>query len=333
MAAGEIVGLNGIPFIDCSQVGGKFLSSLNFFDGGDWRIWFNLGDGKYIESKAWPAEGFYYSRQPEKETDLYLHFLDFTAQKASYVELIKPMAGLRDDLFNLSASLAKISHIHKTKNDLSSGDSRMVITEVEYIFSVCRSMIDLFQEIAAELWNKIKLYGEALPEQKKLKKSFNEMIWFHGRLTTVDELRTRFGLPPLWAEFYMQHVDFFLHVKNFRDRVIHNGSQVQTIFSGDSGYLVNMDFKPFLGMSVWEEADKQVNDLVPLLPGLGILAYKTIMMCNSFSFMLEKTIQFPTSIVPGMNFYMRGHFDEHFLDVLMDAERRVHGEAEKSETL
>ncbi|MNI64615.1 hypothetical protein D3C73_1200730 [compost metagenome] len=71
---------------------------------------------------------------------------------------------------------------------------RMVITEVEYIFSVCRSMIDLFQEIAAELWNKIKLYGEALPEQKKLKKSFNEMIWFHGRLTTADELRTRFGI-------------------------------------------------------------------------------------------------------------------------------------------
>ncbi|MNI89886.1 hypothetical protein D3C73_1473470 [compost metagenome] len=57
------------------------------------------------------------------------------------------------------------------------------------------------------------------------------------------------------------------------------------------------------------------------------------MMCNSFSFMLERTIQFPTSIVPGMNFYMRGHFDEHFLDVLMDAERRVHGEAEKLETL
>lgn len=330
MAAGQIVDLNGIPFFDLSQAGGKFVSSLTFFDDGEWRIWFNLGEGKYIESKGWPAEGFYYSKSRERETDLYFHFLDFIAQKASYQEIIKPLNGLHDDLFNLSASLAKISHIHLTKDSLGSGDSRMVMTEIEYMFSVCRSMIDLFQEIAAQLWGKVKLFGESPAEQKKLRKSFSDMIWYKDRLTNEEELETRFGLPPLWADFYMRHAEFFLQIKRFRDRIVHNGSQVQTIFSGEDGYLVSSDFKPFIGMNIWVEADKQVNDLVPLMPALGMVAYKTIMMCNDFSFMIEKTIKYPSSLVPGMNLYMRGFFDEHFLKVLMDAESRVHEQMDRS---
>lgn len=322
MSKGSIVTLNEIPFFNLSQAGGKFCRTLTFFVGGEWRMWFSLGDGRYIESYAWPAEGCYFGEIAERESDIYLHFVDFIAQKASYTEVSKPFIGLHDDLCNLSASLAKISHIHKTRDMLSHGDARLVVTEVEYFFSTCRSMIDLFQEIACQLWSKLTLYVDYLPPKKPLRQSFREMVWYKDRLTKKEELQDRFGLPEPWAKFYLRHADFFLQIRKFRDNIVHNGSQVQTIFSGDSGYLVNLNFKPFGDMKVWREADKLNNDLVPLMPALGMVAFKTLLVCEDFSAMMENTFEFPEPIAPGMRLYSRGYFDEHFAAVLGDARQR-----------
>lgn len=322
MAMGSIVGLNEIPFFDLSEATGRFFSSAMFYDAGDWRMWMSIGEGKFIETKAWPAEGFYYGRHAELKTDLHLHFLDFIAQRASYLEIQKPLMGLRDDFFNVAASLAKISHIHATKASLGSGDGRMVITEIEYLFSVCRSMMDLLQEIAAKLWEMIELLETFVSPKKKLRKSFGDMIWYEGRRTTLHDLQYRFGLPPVWADFYLQHIDFFLLVKSFRDNIIHNGSQVQTIFSSDDGYLVNSSLKPFDQMDIWTENEKNANILVPLMPALGMVVYRTILMCEEFTVMLEKCIRFPKPLVPDMKLYMRGFFDEHFAQVIGDAEER-----------
>lgn len=322
MSKGSIVTLNEIPFFNLSQAGGKFLRTLSFFVGGEWRIWFSLGDGRYVESHGWPAEGCYFGEVSERETDVYLHFIDFIAQKASYTEISRAFNGLYDDYFNLSSSLAKISHIHKTKDVLGHGDARMVVTEVEYFFSICRSMIDLFQEIACELWGKLTLYVDFLPEKKPLRKSFREMVLYKGRLTNKEELQARFGLPESWANFYLKHAEFFLQIRKFRDNIVHNGSQVQTIFSGEHGYLVNLNFKPFGDMQVWRETDKVTNDLVPLMPALGMVAFKTLLVCEEFAAMMESSFEFPEPLVPGMRMYSRGYFDEHFTAVLGDARQR-----------
>lgn len=322
MVMGSIVELHEIPFLDLSESDGRFLSASIFYDAGDWRMWIPLLDKKYMETKAWPAEGFYYGRHAERKTDMHLHFLDFIAQRASYPAIQKPILGLRDDYFNLSASLAKISHIHETKAALGTGDCRMVITEIEYLFSVCRSMMDLLQEIAAKLWDRINLLETFVSPKKKLKKSFADMVQFEGRPTTLNDLQSRFGLPPVWAVFYLMHVDFFLQVKNYRDNIVHSGSQVQTIFSSDDGYLVSGAMKPFAEMDIWFESEKINNDLVPLMPALGMVVYRTILMCEEFTVMLEKCISFPKPLVPDMKLYMRGYFDEHFTKVLEDAEGR-----------
>jgi hypothetical protein len=93
---------------------------------------------QFVEIKAWPAGSFYFSVEPESPLDIYFHFLDFIAQRASFSELQKPILGLRDDVFNLSASLAKISHLHKTRDIVGAGVSRMVVTEVELTEAVRR---------------------------------------------------------------------------------------------------------------------------------------------------------------------------------------------------
>jgi hypothetical protein len=130
-----------IPYLDLSDLQGRTLSSLCFYDG-DWKMWLSAGD-QLIQTRAWPVESFYFARAPEQQSDLCLQTLNFVAQRASFPELMKAFVGFQDDIFNVSASLAKIGFLHAHRNSRDSikhGIGRMAITEVEYVLSVCRSM-------------------------------------------------------------------------------------------------------------------------------------------------------------------------------------------------
>lgn len=317
----DLAKLSVIPYLDIPNLHGRFISSLIFHDDGKWRMWMPAED-QLFEIKAWPAESFYFSAEPESPTDIYLHFLDFIAQRASFPELQKPILGLRDDVFNLSASLAKISHLHAARDEVGTGVSRMVVTEVEYLFSVCRSIFDLLQEIAATLWKTIHLHDTSV-NKRHLKETFSKMVLFQGRESTQDELTERFGLPRPLAAYYKRNVDFFLTLKDFRDNIIHRGSQVQTIFSSDSGFLIQNTLRPFSTMEIWRDDEKQENNLVPLLPALGIVVHKTLSACEDFSSTLEKVIEFPPPIAPKMRFFMRGYFNGLFSETLFDASNRL----------
>lgn len=314
-----------IPYIDFLNLQGRFVSSLSFFDAGVWRMWLLAGD-RYIETQAWPAEAFYYAAIPEKPTDICFHFLDFVAQRACFSGLQKPILGLRDDVFNLSASLAKIAHLHATRDVVGAGISRMVVTEVEYLFSLCRSMFDLLQEIISFIWDSILLHDTSV-KKKPLKPSFSKMVLFRDKESTADQLSERFGLPLPLAEYYVRNSEFFLALRGFRDNLFHKGSQVQAIFSGESGFLIQGSLVPFKTLDIWRDDEKQENDLVPLSPALGYVVYKTLAACEDFSLTLEKIIQFPPPIVPGMYFFMRGYFNDLFSAVLGDTENRINGQS------
>lgn len=317
----ELTKLSVIPYLDTSNFQGRFISTLTFYDAGNWRMWIPADD-QLIEVKAWPAEAFYFSVEPESSNDLCLHFLDFIAQRASFLKLQKPILGLRDDVFNLSASLAKISHFHATKGVVGTGVSRMVVTEIEYLFSICRSIFDLLQEIAYTLWETIQLHDSSV-KKKPLKETFSKMVLFGGRESTSEELTNRFGLPQPLADYYTRNAKFFMVLRDFRDNIVHRGSQIQTIFSSDSGFLIQHSLKPFSNMKIWREEEKQPNELVPLLPAIGVVIHNTLSACEDFSATIEQIIQFPPPIVPGMRFFMRGYFNEIFSATLRDATNRL----------
>lgn len=317
----DISKLSTIPYLDLSNLNGRFISTLAFYDAGAWRMWISAAD-QLIEIEAWPAESYYFAVEPESPTDICFHFLDFIAQRANFSTVNKPILGLRDDVFNLSASLAKISHLHTTRDVVGTGVSRMVVTEVEYLFSVCRSIFDLLQEIACALWETISLNDSSV-KKKPLKETFSKMVNFQGRTSTEKELIERFGFPQSLAAYYVRNAEFFLTLREFRDNIVHRGSQVQTIFSSDSGFLVQHSLKPFSTMRIWSDDEKHPNDLVPLLPALGVVIHKTLSACEDFSSTIEQIIKFPEPIVPNMKFFMRGYFNETFSSTLQDAYVRL----------
>lgn len=229
---------------------------------------------------------------------------------------------MQDDIYNLSTAISKIAHFHTSREAIGSGVSRMVVTEVEYIFSVCRSIFDLLQEIICALWNTIQLVDSSVTK-KPLKETFSDTIKFKGTISTTEVLIQRFGLPPSLADFYVRNSEFFMALREFRDNIIHRGSQVQTIFSSESGFLIQGSLKPFSAMKIWREEEKQPNNLVPLLPALGVVIRNTLFACEDFSSTMEKIIHFPPPIAPNMKFFMRGYFNELFAATLQDANDRL----------
>jgi hypothetical protein len=320
MAAIDLAKLAKIPYVDVPNIGGRFLSTLMFFDAPNWRMWMPVGDD-LVEVKAWPAEAFYYASQPECTTDLSFHFLDFIAQRANFPEAQKAISGLHDDIFNLSASLAKVTHLHKTRESLSKGESRMIATEVEYLFATCKSMFDLLQELIYAIWNTVKLLDETV-QKKPLKETFSKILLYQGRASTAEELTERFGLPSPLATYYVRQSDFFFSLREFRDNIVHRGSQVPTIFSGESDFLVQESTRPFATFGVWRKEEQLENNLVPLMPALGVVVQRTLAACNDFSTTVEQIIDFPPPIVPNMKLFMRGHFNELFQQALNDANER-----------
>lgn len=321
MANIDLSKLSIIPYLDISNLHGRFISTLIFYEDGAWRTWISAGD-QLVEIRAWPAESFYFAVEPESPTDICFHFLDFIAQRASFPRLQKPILGLRDDVFNLSASLAKISHLNASKDTVGPGVSRMVVTEVEYLFSVCRSVFDLLQEIASGLWETINLHDASL-NKKPLKDTFSKMVLFQGRSSTENELIERFGLPAPLADYYVRNTNFFMTLREFRDNIIHRGSQIQTIFSSETGFLIQHSLRPFSDMAIWSEEEQQPNDLVPLFPALCVIVHKTLSACEDFSSTIEQIIQFPPQIAPNMRFFMRGFFNDSFSAALHDANSRL----------
>lgn len=312
-----------IPYLDHPSLPGRFLSSLLFFDE-DWHCWIIAGvedDRKLMKVKAWPSEGWYFAREAVEANDLLLASIDFTGRVACYCEVQKAVGAIRDDVLNLSASLAKLDYLQGARARIPHGLSRMAATEVEYIVLVCRSLFDLFQEILAKLWKRVHLL-EPRVIKKPFKDSFARMITSNGQLLTNEQISARFGLPLELANCYGRAASIFLELRRFRDNIVHHGSQLQHIFEGDGCFLIASCFQPFRDMVLWDESERRPNDLVPLLPAVETLIFRTLTVCDDFCIALARHIQFPPPTVPGMQLFLRGHFNSQLIAAMKSGEKR-----------
>jgi hypothetical protein len=145
-----------IPYLDVPNFDGRAIASLSFYADGDWHLWLRTEAG-LLRVKAWPGEGFYFATEPQSDRDGYLHFLDFIAQHGNSRGVARPLEGLMDDFFNLGACLKKFDILVDYAEGDRRGASRLVLTELEYLFSLCRSVFDLLQEVIAAQWDSQEL--------------------------------------------------------------------------------------------------------------------------------------------------------------------------------
>lgn len=316
--------LKDIPYLNHDVLAGRFLSSLTFYDAG-WHMWLPAGepgDMRLFKMQGQPAEACYFAREPEGEQDLYLHFLDFVARYACYREIQKPVEGIHDDIFNLSTSLAKLALLEGAKDRVPHGLSRMATTEVEYVGLLCRSLFDLLQEIVLKLWDRIALLDETV-RKRPLKSSFARTMLDGDKPLDAAAIAARFGMPVELAACYERAGDIFLALRRFRDNVVHHGSRVQHIFEGDGRFLIAKGLLPFPDLLLWDEDERQPNDLVPLMPAVETLIFRTLVVFDDFSNVLARVIRFPTPVVPDMHLFLRGYFTDVLRAALESGDRRT----------
>jgi hypothetical protein len=307
MSAVSLDELAKVPFVDLKDLRGRTISSLSFWDG-EWHLWVQLADGKLMKIQGWPAEGGYFGKDAQQPMDAYLEFLNFIAQHCSIPSVMPMFISLQQDFFNMCASIRKFDLLHEQSGNLKTAAGRLVATELEYLFSLCRSVFDLLQEIVAVQWQAVKLVDPNI-KKKQLPRSFADVALSAGTLRSEDELINRFHLPQPLAAFYARHGLFFEILRTFRDRFVHGGSTPEQVFVTERGFAVVRTSQPFCRFTLWTEEHMLPNELCSLRPVIGHLVVETLRACEDDATTIQTIIQWPPPIAPGMSFFLRGFFN------------------------
>lgn len=303
--------LSKIPYLDVPNLDGRAIASLSFYADGDWHLWLKTEAG-LLRVKAWPGEGFYFAAEPQSDRDGYLHFLDFIVQHGNSRGVARPLEGIMDDFFNLGACLKKFDILVDYAEGEQRGTSRLVLTELEYLFSLCRSVFDLLQEVIAAQWNSVQLL-DAATKKRELPKSFGDMVLTANQLRPIKEIASKFRIPQSLAEFYGRAGSFFLMLRTFRDKYVHGGNSPDLVFVTERGFAVRGAAAPFNSFNVWSQEHRLPNDLCSLRPALAYLVTETLRACEDYAMTIQQIIRFPPPICPGFRFFMRSEFVEPLL--------------------
>jgi hypothetical protein len=250
------------------------------------------------------AESGYYAKEPAREHDLHLPFLDFIRRHGSWRDVVRWVGVLEDDIGKMAASLAKIELFAGLGK--SHETAIFISTEVEYLFGCCRSAFDDLQKVFSALWERVHILDEQARKRKKTlpPDSFRKV---------AQKIRDRgqgdpapYGLADALVRSYERVNKFFFSIRDLRDGVIHRGRNLGRFYVTERGHAVDKDGAlAALAPNLKPEHDYN-EKLVSLRPVLAHLVCSTIYALNDFSDSFSSVITFPASIIsPEYTYFLR----------------------------
>jgi hypothetical protein len=239
--------------------------------------------------------------------DFHWPFVDFLVQRFEFGKVSNRLNAIVDDVWCLSASMAKIELIHQHVDDKRTALDWLVATEIEYLVSVCRSMFDLLQEVIVHIWESITLYGNER-RNSKLKQTFSEIALHNDALLESEGIARRSKIPDWLADFYARCGSFFLDLRNYRNRFLHHGDRAERIYVSERGFSVRRDAQPFAKWSVWDEESMEAN-VASLRPVLRYIIGNTLSAFTHFAELMVQRIQFPPALAPGYTVFFRNAYN------------------------
>lgn len=271
----------------------------------EWNMWIPTPEGKLQKIMATPVESNYFSKEPEKKEDIRFEFLEFLHKRASWSDIYYWMNGANGDIYNLASSLAKIDILFEENKSNKTNISRMVATELEYIFITCRSLFDLLQKIIQKLWEKTNI------AKQTLNPSFRKMVMKNESLISAEEIEKKYLIPKELAKIYHEHGPFFKWMREYRNRISHYGNDFNLIFIAEKGLAISIKEKPFSEMKIWTESNTLENNLGSLNSVAYYLIDSTLCAFDNIIHFFQSRSKFPSDLVPGYNMHTRGaHFNK-----------------------
>jgi hypothetical protein len=299
-----------LPYLNATALGERAIFLMPMWDGQAWHLWINTPDGDLIEMHTIDTvHSNYLAKKAANDADIFVAFIDFMSQRASWPELVRLIAGICDDFHMMATCAAKLEYFHRTRDSID----RLLIasfvrSEIEYLIVLARSVFDLVQEVISIIWNnRVRLSdptAEALRKQHRLPRTFSDVVLKGETLRTAEQIGARYGLPPLMAEQYAKQAPFFSSLRAARERIIHGGSRIDTIFATERGFCVSPQSKLY-GDYPWTEAHRYNENLVSLRPWIARIIFKTVEACSDVMSGLAGTIPFPEEMAPGYHVFVR----------------------------
>jgi hypothetical protein len=297
--------LQDIPYFSLNKIDelqGRLLLFAPFYVDNEWEMPIQHGS-KIIFLKAIPSKSNYISNQlMDKETDIYLPFVDFFYKHASWRDLLYHINGLTNDIENLFTSIAKIDFFHtiKTKNiDVAN----FVATEMEYILITSKSLFDSLQKIFSIIWKKYVKLNISI--KNNLPETFRKMIFQDKKRLSKEEIENKFSIPSEIATYYYSMGDFYEKLKILRDDIVHHNKNLDNIFVLDKGFAISKDSLLFKKNELlWEDKDG-INNLFSIRPLLNYWISSTIDSCNDFIHSFSNNLILPKSLFQNHNVYIR----------------------------
>jgi len=298
--------LKKVTYLQVDQLQGRAVPLFACYHGDKtWELWVpNNGGLQRMQAKE-IAEGKYFGKSPAHEGDVYLEFFDFMCKRGYWKPIVFLIEGISDDLQNISACLAKLDLFYRESKQAGFEARRFVITELEYLFSVCRSLYDLLQECNSKMWSTFKFNDPSLGK-KPLPSSFGEMVLENNQLRTKEQIISRYAMPDMLAQYYTRQADFFTWLREYRDYISHSGKSFEYVFATKKGFAVSIDTKPFSSMSIWSDKNTQPNKLGSVKSFTAYLIISTFKAIEEFARVMSKIIVFPPDIAPDYHVFICG---------------------------
>lgn len=279
----------------------------------DWLTYHPSPDGGLMALKGGEVyKGTYFGKKSAKPEDIQIPFISFYYQHGSFPNILEYFESIEEDLRNLASCLSKFAIYQHISEEFGMDVNQFVLTEFEYIFSVCRSIFDTLHCIASESWDVIELTEGG---QNELPNKLSSMVLNKYTPVSSDALVENYGLTETLANFYETLAKTLSDIKYHRDSIHHYGGSFKHIFNLEDGLAVDTSLEPYSEFDAWEESQINENELAPIWPFVAQILGSTIETMNNLPEAMFEGILVPDEIAPGYGVYLRGPHITNLLSI------------------
>lgn len=271
-------------------------------DDSDWYIWVAGADG-LERIRGFPEQSLYFGTEAESWDDIYFPFFSFYIQSARYPDVMTLIERLLVDVRHLSTSMSKIGLFDHLSRNGGLNPDQFVKSEIEYIFTTCRSMYETLQLVARNTWDHVERLDRG---KQSLPQKFSDIALDGDDPVEIEYLKEERGLPDELAQYYIGEAEDFVLTRDARDKIIHHGKAVDVVFGTDDGLAVRTSDEIFENLDVWDEDDVSENGVAPLWPVLAYVVQVTLNSLNDFVDAINGCVRFPKAIAPEHAVFLRG---------------------------
>ncbi|WP_013627483.1 hypothetical protein [Rubinisphaera brasiliensis] len=302
----DIQQLAKLPFLQGVPLDGRIIAATSYYEAN--KPFFgmphpNTGE-MHIMPNTTPTWGGYWSESCiDAERDTSFELLDVIAQHFSFGRVLNTMHSIEVDLSNMAAAIEKFFAIWNYRAVRPQSDTAirlMCLTEVEYVFGLSRSLIDLFHDCHRHLYHHF--------EKQELPRTFGGFVDHE-----VSALVKKYNLAPATEQYLEKVKPFFGKVREVRDSIFHHGKNLEMIYVLDDGPGVCIDYPPFnvfndvLGVEGKFHVDQKENNLGSLFFLMLSMLDRIIEASDDLASMIGKVFpQPPRYTKSNYRYFLRG---------------------------